>query len=78
MTKKTLKEALEELLSEYPDGTSSTVQKLTAQDKKDLIAFCEMTATTWFKHPPTTDEISSFLHGFILGHEWVRTRWTLW
>jgi len=75
-----LREDLMELLEELPreEITKATVRKLSERDQMALATFCSDTARLWLKRPPSTDEISLFLYGFTIGHEWVKTRWSLW
>ena len=75
-----LTEELMNLLTEYPKGeiTENTVRKLSEGDQIEIARFFIETSSIWLGHMASKKEVGLFAYGFIIGHEWCRSRWSLW
>lgn len=77
-----LKEALDEMMSNVDSILEAEVKyslkKLPDEDQEALRSFFRDWAKTADTLPAGVSSASLIALGFILGHNWVRDRWTLW
>lgn len=61
-----------------PNCTEDSLDKLPLEQQRDIKDFALEVTTNWMERPVSKTEITLFLYGFLIGHNWVKDHWALW